>query len=476
MSQVGTPSLTKKPSINRKSASAFHSSHSYPEDIQSRDSTDNFGFDNAPIVQMKQLADTTPPDANIGQWGHGLLDMDFELPKDTPSSAQKRNSSVISSPSEIHGPKRMQSRPLEFYETPLAKQVEAQLNQLNHNQAVEFSAGDKKPEIIDLSDDDEPATFPDLRQDEKSLHSPFADSPGSFYPDRGLAQRGVQRGSKAERAPYPSHENNKSHTMDFPDFGEVNYPSKQPAPLDQSSGLKMRNLIQQHQHKLKETQRQRECHNRGLGRRTLSVHSSQGPSTPQPSRPPNVQVLQSSKALQKVMNDPSSVSNSLMPAITPMSGEQQLSIALTHLAAEKITLEKKLNQANQDSLVQGAELLTLKKQNQELNDQNERYKSAISSLKVQVSNIKEHVKVSRGNLIQLGEESASFRNRIKDCVVEGMNIKKEVQRTYENVTNIGDKVGMVGESAYLAKDMKMKRDSGKLNIKASVFTAKNNSQ
>jgi len=342
-------------------------------------------------MKVKTVPVTTPIAAGTNQWGLDLLDMGFDLPKDIPSSAQKRDSTAISTSREVNGSKKKQVRSLEFYETPQAKELEARLSELNSDKLAVKPGGN---EVICISDDDKNST-----------------------PKQSLV---------------------------------VEKPS---------SGRKVGNLIQQQQHRLREMQRRNEAPNRDRQERTLSLHSSQGTASPQTIRPGSVQA--SSKGFQNAMQTGGgSLGQISGSGLGTMSGEQQLSIALTHLAAEKTALEMKLSRVNQEYLQQSTELQTLKQENAGLKSENQKFKSAVSSLKAQVSSVTEHVREFGNDLTQLGEEATLLRARVRGCIDEGISIQEEIQKAYTHATSIGERIKKIEYPTQLVRDMELQRDQG----------------
>ncbi|RPB19706.1 hypothetical protein L211DRAFT_594201 [Terfezia boudieri ATCC MYA-4762] len=347
-------------------------------------------------IEAKMAPATTSIATDTNQWGLDLLEMGFDLPEDIPSSAQKRDSIAISTSTELNRPKRKQARSLEFYETPQAKELETRLSELNSDKLVGKPSDNKIPEVIDLSDDDI-----------------------CFTLKQGLVEK-------------------------------------------PSSGRKVGNLIQQQQHKLREMQCHNEAPNHGRQERTLSLHSlhsSQGTVTPQPRHQPSLDAIQASRALQTVIQSGScSLGQKSGSDLGTLSGEQQLSIALTHLAAEKTALEMKLSRVNQNYLQQSTELLTLKQENVGLRSENQKFKSAASSLRAQVSMVTEHVRVCGNDLSQLGEEAALLKAKVKGCIDDGIGIKQEIQKANMHTTSIAERIRKFEDPAHLVRDMELQRD------------------
>jgi len=394
--------------------------------------------------------------ADPNQWGLDLLDMGFDLPKDTPSNAQKRDSTAISTNAEINESKRKQVRLLEFYETPQAKELEARLSQLHSDKLTVMPIANKVPEVIDLSDDGGPTSSP-APGSVNTLHTAARQAARA---PRALLQQGFQQTPTVETPGPHSNGGIMSQMIGFPGFGDIN--SAPTRGLEKpSSGRKVGNPTQQQQHKLMEVQRHNEAPNHGSQERTLSLHSPQDTVTPQHTRKPSLGMIQASRALQNAMQcggDSSAQKSGLCSGT--LSGEQQLSIALTHLAAEKTTLEKRLNQVNQDYLQQSTELLTLKQENSGLKSENQRFKSAVSSLKAQVSRVTEHARICGNDLAQLGEEAILLRAKVKGCIDESISIKQEIQNVYSHATSIEERIGKFEDPARLARDMELQRDQG----------------
>ena len=407
-------------------------------------------------MKAKMAPVTTFMATDANQWGLDLLDMGFDLPKDIPPSAQKRDSAAVSTSAEINVSKRKQVRSLEFYEIPQAKELEARLSELNGDKLAVKPIDNKVPnhEVIDLSDDG--GTNPPV------LNPINVPNVATRQVPRAPPQQGIQQRAPAVETPdSDSNGGVMSQIMDFPGFGDMDSPPKQGLVEKPLSGRKVGNLIQQQQHKLREMQRRNDAPNRGREERTLSLHSSQGTVTPQPIRKPSLDVTQASRALQSVIqtgND--SLGHKSGSNLGTLSGEQQLSIALTHLAAEKIALEKKLNCVNQDYIQQGTELLTLKQENTRLKSESQRLKSAVSSLKTQVSRVTEHVRVCGDDLAQLGEEAILLRAKARGCIEEGISIRQEIQKTCRHATSIGERIGKFKDPARLVRDMELQRDQG----------------
>lgn len=431
-------------------------------DSQDRSGRQTLPHENLSGTQVPNATKT--PSVTEKQWGLDFLDIGFEFPQRTVSTGtHKRGSSALKILPEVSETKQKQQRTLEFYETPLAKHLEARLFELSSKR----SGTTPTSEVINLSDDDEPA---------KEFTGGEKDPPLMFP----LSEQQVSR-SKATTV-HPRHKlqllpdstilfqavDHISQGKDFTELDPANISFKHDLPESVFS-KKRGNLIPYQKHDIKKM-----CHQTGssysIQKRTLSLQSPKGiPS--QPSRLPNKEVIQSSRLLQDVIHQQevnlAPQPSMHLPALsdgTLVSSEQQLSIALAHLAAEKTSLEHKLHLLCEEFHAKNTELSKLKQENEGLQSQTQKYKLAISAIKSRFFNAKDHMQVIAKELAELGEQSSYLRGMSSDCSKERRIIKDEIQKAYEDVNKIRDDIDNFRQSSFTLRSVELERDRGKKEL------------
>lgn len=396
------------------------------------------------------------------QWGLDFMDIGFDFPQGTvPTGIHKRSSNTVQILSEVPEAKKKQQHTLKFYETPLAKHLEARLFELSSEKS-------SISQVINLSDDDEPTKEPTSVEEDQTLLLPLREQQVS----RSKAKR-VHPENKLQLLPDSKISlhaiDHVSQGKDFTELDLSNISFKRDLPESVSS-KKRRNLIQYQKHSLKEMGCHKIDSSYSARKRTLSPQSPQS-TTPESSRQLNKEVIQSSRLLQSVIHqqdvNKGPQSSMHLPTFsdgTPVSSEQQLSIALAHLAAEKTSLEHKLHILCEEFHAKNTEFSKLKTENQGLQSQAQKYKLAISAIKSRSSTAKGHLQAIAKDLAELGEQASYLRGMSNDCSREKMIIRDEIQKAYGDVTQIRDDIGRSRQSAFILRRVELERDRGKKEL------------
>ena len=396
------------------------------------------------------------------QWGLDFLDIGFGFPHRTLSTGtHDRGSSAIQIPPEVPETNKKQQRTLEFYETPLAKHLEARLFELSNKNSETTPAS----EVINLSDDDEPTKEPTNVEQDLAPMLPFSEKQVS-RPNAGR----VYPGHKLQQLPDPKiffqSVDHIPQGKEFTELDPANISFKGDLP-ESIFSRKRGNLIPYPKHGLKEIGCYKTGPSSSIRKRTPSLQPPKG-TTPQPSRQPNKEVIQSSRLLQSIIHQQEAnkapQSSIHLPTFgdgAPVSSEQQLSIALAHLAAEKTSLEHKLHLLCEEFHAKNTELSKLKRENEGLQSQTQKHQLAISSIKSRFSNAKGHIQVIAKDLAELSEQASHLRKMSNDFSEEKRIIREEIQKACGDVTKVRGDISKFRQSAVILRSVELERDRGK---------------
>lgn len=152
-----------------------------------------------------------------------------------------------------------------------------------------------------------------------------------------------------------------------------------------------------------------------------------------------------------------------LPASMPISGEQHLSMALTHLTSEKKVVERKLLASTTELQARKAELGSLISTNQNLKVELEKYKGAVPSLKSQIQELKQVIAGINSNCTSLDETALAIQEELKECSHERLIIRREIQQERYALGIIERKLLDYKEPTAILKELEMEKDNGTIS-------------
>ena len=178
--------------------------------------------------------------------------------------------------------------------------------------------------------------------------------------------------------------------------------------------------------------------------------------------------MASSQKLQSIMSGVEKPAQKSLAIDGPISGAQQLSMALVQLTAEKTMLEESngkllrdYNSQNEELRAARAEIVALKQAAHKRTDmERDRFEEVTAGIMAEFSKLSRTIGDVRGDIQRLDQNDSEIARKTTECIEQGNGIKDDLSTVREDVLELQLHTRQKELSEAVLKQVEAERDLG----------------